>query len=82
MLSVYDKEGIGKEKLEYLMELKNVKRDRISAYVKKYPKAQFHADKNPWSVVCDISIPCATQNELKVDDAKILIKNGCKTVGE
>ena len=79
---IYDKEGIGKEKLEYLMELKNVKRDRISAYVKKYPKAQFHADKNPWSVVCDIAIPCATQNELKVDDAKILIKNGCKTVGE
>ena len=79
---IYDKEGISKEKLEYLMELKNVKRDRISAYVKKYPKAQFHADKNPWSVVCDIAIPCATQNELKVDDAKILIKNGCKTVGE
>ena len=79
---IYDKEGIGKEKLKYLMELKNIKRDRISAYVKKYPKAQFHADKNPWSVVCDIAIPCATQNELKVDDAKILIKNGCKTVGE
>ena len=79
---IYDKEGISKEKLEYLMELKNVKRDRISAYVKKYPKAQFHADKNPWSVVCDIAIPCATQNELKIDDAKMLIKNGCKTVGE
>ena len=79
---IYDKEGISKEKLEYLMELKNIKRGRISAYVKKYPKAQFHADKNPWSVVCDIAIPCATQNELKVDDAKILVKNGCKTVGE
>jgi len=79
---IYDKEGINKEKLEYLMDLKNVKRDRISAYVKKYPKAQFHANKNPWSVECDIAIPCATQNELNVDDAKILIKNGCKTIGE
>ena len=79
---IYDKAGINKEKLQHIMELKNVKRDRISAFVKKYPKAEFHANKNPWSVGCDIAIPCATQNELKINDAKMLIKNGCKTVGE
>ena len=64
------------------MELKNVKRKRISEYVKKYSKAEFHSDKKPWSVKCDIAIPCATQNELNFDDAKALLKNGCKTVGE
>ena len=79
---IYDKAGINKEKLQHIMELKNVKRDRISAFVKKYPKAEFHANKNPWSVGCDIAIPCATQNELKINDAKMLIKNGCETVGE
>ena len=79
---IYDKAGINKEKLQHIMELKNVKRDRISAFVKKYPEAEFHANKNPWSVGCDIAIPCATQNELKINDAKMLIKNGCKTVGE
>ena len=79
---IYDKDGINKEKLKHIMELKNVKRDRISAFVKNYPKAEFHANKNPWSVGCDIAIPCATQNELKINDAKMLIKNGCKTVGE
>ena len=79
---IYDADGVDEEKLQYIMELKNIKRDRISAYIKKYPKAEFHANKNPWSVKCDIAIPCATQNELKVNDAKVLIKNGCKTVGE
>ncbi|MDA8547421.1 NADP-specific glutamate dehydrogenase [Flavobacteriaceae bacterium] len=79
---IYDNNGINQEKLQYIMELKNVKRERISAYVKKYPKAEFHANKKPWSVKCDIAIPCATQNELNINDAKVLIKNGCKTVGE
>ena len=64
------------------MELKNVKRKRISEYVKKYSKAEFHSYKKPWSEKCDIAIPCATQNELNFDDAKALLKNGCKTVGE
>ena len=79
---IYDKDGIDKEKLEYIMELKNIKRDRISAYLDKYSKAEFHANKDPWAVKCDIAIPCATQNELDVNDAKTLIKNGCKTIGE
>ena len=79
---IYDEDGINKEKLEYIMELKNDKRERISEYVKKYSKAEFHSDKKPWSVKCDIAIPCATENELNLIDAKELLKNGCKTVGE
>ena len=79
---IYDEDGINKEKLEYIMELKNDKRERISEYVKKYSKAEFHSDKKPWSVKCDIAIPCATENELNLDDANQLLKNGCKTVGE
>ena len=79
---IYDEDGINKEKLEYIMELKNDKRERISEYVKKYSKAEFHSDKKPWSVKCDIAIPCATENELNLTDAKELNKNGCKTIGE
>ena len=79
---IYDGDGINKEKLEYIMELKNDKRERISEYVKKYSKAEFHSDKKPWSVKCDIAIPCATENELNLIDAKELLKNGCKTIGE
>jgi len=79
---IYDEDGINKEKLEYIMELKNHKRERISEYVKKYSKAEFHSDKKPWSVKCDIAIPCATENELNLTDAKELLKNGCKTIGE
>ena len=79
---IYDKDGIDKEKLQYIMELKNIKRDRISAYIDKYSKAEFHANKDPWAIKCDIAIPCATQNELDVNDAKTLIKNGCKIIGE
>ncbi len=79
---IYDGDGINKEKLDYIMELKNDKRERISEYVKKYSKAEFHSDKKPWSVKCDIAIPCATENELNLTDAKELLKNGCKTIGE
>ena len=79
---IYDEDGINKEKLEYIMELKNVKRARISEYVKKFSEAEFHSNKKPWSVKCDIAIPCATENELNLSDAKELLKNGCKTVGE
>ena len=79
---IYDENGINKEKLEYIMELKNDKRERISEYVKKYSNAEFHSDKKPWSVKCDIAIPCATENELNLTDAKELLKNGCKTIGE
>ena len=64
------------------MDLKNVKRGRISEYVKKYPKAKFEKGKRPWSLKCDVALPCATQNEVSESDAKLLIKNGCKCVAE
>ncbi len=79
---VYDADGIDEEKLAYVMDLKNVKRGRISEYVKKYPKAKFVKGKTPWEVKCDIAMPCATQNELNGDDAKTLLKNGCFCISE
>lgn len=79
---ILDEEGIDANKLAYVMELKNVKRERISEYVKKYPKAKFFKDQTPWSVPCDVALPCATQNELNGEDAKVLIKNGCICVSE
>ena len=79
---VYDAEGINEEKLAHVMELKNIKRSRISAYLDKYPKAEFIANKTPWGIPCDVALPCATQNELNDKDADLLIKNGCSCVGE
>ena len=79
---IYDPDGINTEKLAHVMELKNVKRARISAYVDKYPKAEFHAGKTPWHTPCHIALPCATQNELNEKDAAALVKNGCICVGE
>ena len=80
--SIHDPDGISEEKLAFVMELKNVKRGRISEYVKKYPSARFMEGQKPWSIVCDIALPCATQNELDGEDAKTLIKNGCICVSE
>ncbi len=79
---VHDPGGIDQEKLNYVIELKTVKRGRISEYAKKYPEAQFHEGKRPWSVPCDLAFPCATQNELNGDEAKQLVANGCKGVSE
>ena len=79
---IYDKDGIDAEKLAYVMDLKNVKRDRIHKYLEKYPSAEFYKGKTPWGVTCDVALPCATQNELNLDDAKTLVNNGCKAVGE
>lgn len=79
---IYDAEGINREKLAYVMELKNVKRGRIKEYVNQYPNAIYVAGKTPWSVACDVAFPCATQNELHGDDAKTLIANGCICVSE
>ncbi|WP_442787707.1 NADP-specific glutamate dehydrogenase [Flavobacterium suncheonense] len=79
---IYDEAGIDAEKLEFVMELKNVQYGRISEYVKKYPKAKFIAGKTPWEVKCDIALPCATQNELDGSDAKVLTSNGCNCVAE
>ena len=79
---IYDAEGITTEKLELIMELKNVKRARISEYLETYPNAQFVKNKTPWGVKCDIALPCATQNELNEDDATMLLNNGCICVSE
>jgi len=78
---IYDPEGIDAEKLAFVMELKNVKRGRIKEYADKYG-CEFHEGKNPWSVKCDIALPCATQNELNADDAAVLVANGCICVSE
>jgi glutamate dehydrogenase (NADP+) len=79
---IHDKEGINEEKLAFVMDLKNNKRGRISEYVNQYPSATFHKGETPWKVVCDVALPCATQNELNGDDAAALIKNGCIAVAE
>ncbi|GAA4295129.1 NADP-specific glutamate dehydrogenase [Aestuariibaculum suncheonense] len=79
---IYDADGIDAEKLAYVMDLKNVKRGRISEYVTVYPSAQFVEGKTPWGVKCDIALPCATQNELHEEDANMLLANGCICVSE
>jgi glutamate dehydrogenase/leucine dehydrogenase len=78
---VYDPAGIDKEKLAYIMWLKNVKRGRISEYTEKY-KAEYHEGKRPWGIKCDVALPAATQNEVNGEDAKTLISNGCFVVSE
>jgi len=79
---IYDKEGIDTEKLEFVMDLKNVKRGRISEYLNQYPNAEFVKGKTPWAVKCDVALPCATQNELTESDANMLLDNGCICVSE
>ena len=79
---IYDKDGINEDKLKHIMFLKNVKRSRISEYLKKYPNASYMRDKKPWGIKCDVALPCATQNELDHIDAKNLIANGCYCVAE
>ena len=79
---ILDSQGIDQEKLSFVMDLKNNKRGRISAYVKAYPNAQFFAQKTPWEQPCDIAMPSATQNELTGSDAKTLLENGCICVSE
>ncbi|MCD4817595.1 MAG: NADP-specific glutamate dehydrogenase [Candidatus Cloacimonetes bacterium] len=78
---IYDADGITTEKLAYVMELKNVKRGRIKEYADKYG-AEYFAGKRPWEVKCDVALPSATQNELNVEEAKILVGNGCICVSE
>lgn len=76
---VYDPEGI---KLDVLFDIKQVKRGRISEYADRVAGATYHAGERPWSVKCDVALPCATQNELNGEEAKTLIKNGCFCVAE
>ncbi len=76
---VYDKDGID---LDAVKEIKEVNRGRIKEYIKYRPNAEYHEGKGIWTVKCDIALPCATQNELHLDDAKALVANGCMLVAE
>ena len=78
---IYDANGIDAEKLAFVMELKNVRRGRIKEYADKFG-CKFHEGERPWGVKCDIALPCATQNELNAEEAKILVTNGCICVSE
>ena len=76
---VYDPEGID---IDLLKDVKEVRRERLTAYAEARPSAVYTAGERPWSVACDIAMPCATQNELDLDNAKQLVANGCKYVVE
>lgn len=79
---IYDAEGLDEEKIQYVIELKTVRRGRIKEYVTKYPNAQYFAGERPWRIAADIALPCATQNEIDLEDAQNLVKGGCYCVVE
>jgi glutamate dehydrogenase (NADP+) len=79
---IYDEAGISGEKIDYLLDLRNSNQDIVAPYAKKFPGSKFVAGKKPWEVKVDIAIPCAIQNELNGDDAKLLVKNGVICVSE
>jgi glutamate dehydrogenase (NADP+) len=79
--TIVDKDGVTAEKLEYLLELKNVRRGRIKEYADKY-KCEYFEGLKPWFVKCDVAFPSATQNEINGEDAAMLVKNGCYVVSE
>ena len=76
---VYDKDGID---VALLKEVKEVKRARLTEYAAARPSAEYHEGRGVWQIKCDIALPCATQNELLLDDAKMLVENGCIAVAE
>lgn len=78
---IYDPAGIDKEKLAWLMWLKNIKRGRIKEYAEKFD-CEYHEGLRPWGIKCDIAMPCATQNEVNEDEARTLISNGCICISE
>ncbi len=79
--SIYDKDGIDEEKLNYVMELKNIKRGRIKEYAEEYG-CEYMEGSRPWGVKCDVAVPSATQNEISGQEAEELVKNGCICVSE
>ena len=79
---IYDPEGITGDKIEYMLYLRATGDDIVAPYAEKYPGAQFFAGRKPWEQKVDIALPCATQNELNGDDAKLLVENGVKMVAE
>lgn len=80
--SIYDPAGLDEEKLAYVLELKNIKRGRIKEYAEHFPGVTYMEGRRPWSIPCDIALPCATQNEIEKEDAEALVKGGCYCVVE
>ncbi|NLI77685.1 MAG: NADP-specific glutamate dehydrogenase [Candidatus Riflebacteria bacterium] len=78
---IYDKDGIKGEKIDYMLQMRSSGRDRVQDYADKF-KVEFHAGKRPWGIKVDLAFPCATQNEMSLEDAKTLLKNGCIAVTE
>ena len=78
---IHDPEGLDEEKMAYVFELKNVRRGRIREYAEKYPQAKYFPGERPWSVPCDIALPCATQNEIEAADAEKLVKKASNAGG-
>jgi glutamate dehydrogenase (NADP+) len=79
---VYLKEGLSVEHVGFVHDLKEKRRGRIAELADKFKGVEFHADRRPWQVPCDVAMPCATQNELAIEDAHGLVKNGVKAVCE
>ena len=79
--TIHEKDGFTHEKLEWVMDLKNNKRGRVKEYSSEF-NVDYLDGKNPWSIPCDIALPCATQNEIGLEDAKSLVQNGCKVISE
>jgi len=79
---VYDPDGFTQDKIDWVKTHKTHRRGRMEDYIAAFPKAEFHAGKTPWGVKCDVALPCATQNELLGEDAKVLVANGCRAVSE
>lgn len=78
---IYDPNGITQEKLDWVKDLKNVRRGRISEYAEEFG-VEYHESKRPWGIKCDLAFPCATQNEIDVADAKLLLSSGCIALAE
>ena len=79
---VHDPDGLDEEKLKFVLNLKNVRRGRISEYAVQYPGAKYFPGERPWGIPCDIALPCATQNEIEAADAERLLAGGCGCVVE
>jgi len=80
--TIVDNDGIDDAKLAWVKELKNVRRGRISEYTEQFKNAEYLPGQRPWAVPCDLAFPSATQNEISVDDARALVKNGCQCISE
>ncbi len=80
--TIYDDEGIDGSKLAFVMDLKNNRRGRIAEYVNRYKNAEYLEGKRPWGIECQVALPCATQNEISGEDARILVNNDCYCICE